>query len=217
MKRKLTRQTLDELAQTMKCLTTDEQKNYVGGKVILVSKNGTMSSSHNADIAGTLISGYKDMEEDSENTYFCVMGLAGEESHIHKSTGTVTSVENYGESDSNYTLQGSAINIQTLEFLSKTTNVEWGMLEDAVQGEGESKVPSRLFTSGNSSSVDVYGMNRDENGKPIPYTGFDSIYHTHPQGSDPSEIDDGMAKKLKDYGVTKNYVVNPLTGKVVPY
>lgn len=92
------------------------------------------------------------------------------------------------------------------------------MFENAEQKEGESKGPSHLFTSGNSSTIEEYGGDAyDENGQRISYKGFDTLYHTHPQGTPASETDMQTKEGLKKRGVTNNYVLNPHTGKIMPY
>lgn len=211
MAKKLTRKTLDELAETMTILSKDEQMEVIGGKVVIIDKTGKISTTTDPTMA-SIISDYNSLESDSEKTYFCVLDDKNGVK-MHSSIGTINSVERYGSDDHGYTLEGSAINTSVLSFIAKHTNVEWGMLEDRKQKDGEEKVDSRLFTSCRSTEVVVYGAGaKDDKNNLVPYNGYDTFYHTHPYGVEPSDADKEVKGILEQQGIDKHYIIDKRNG-----
>lgn len=87
------------------------------------------------------------------------------------------------------------------------------MLEDRKQKDGEEKVDSRLFTSCRSTEVVVYGAGaKDDKNNLVPYNGYDTIYHTHPYGVEPSDADKEVKGILEQQGIDQHYIIDKRNG-----
>lgn len=198
MAKKLTRKTLDQLAESMIILCKEEQMDFIGGKMVIATQNGELSTTFDSNIIGSIISDYKTMEDDKEKVYWCVLDNNGGYK-VHSSVGTINSSESYANGLS---IQGSAVNKDTFKFLSQNTDVEWGMFEDNQQDESEEKVASQLFTSGRSHDIVPPGRKPGQS----TYGGFDTMYHSHPTSGDASPSDLENANIFDDRGIKDQYI-----------
>ena len=157
---KLTKESLAELAKVMPQLSEEEQRDCVGGKVVIVDQNGNLVRGNNQ-----IINDYQAREQDTEHVYWYVTGDDGKVLNSIMSNGSVSSSNNNG-SVKDMDMEGTAVNKNVMKFLSSSTSVEWGMA--LREEESNSGFYGRISTSDNCD------LSSDS------YTGYTEWYHSHP-------------------------------------
>lgn len=207
--KKISKESLAHLAEVMPQLSENEQRECVGGKVVIVDRNGNVLRGNSQ-----IINGYTKLESDTENVYWYVMGKDGNIQSSYKSAGSVSN-NNPNGAMNNMDFEGTGINKNVMAFLSENTNVEWGMA--LREDEATSGYYGRLNTSNDPGQVDVldYG------------TGYTEWYHSHPfddrRGNEfgPSSGDYEVVSMLTDekngYNYKKCTVYEARTGEWITF
>lgn len=207
--KQLTKKNLAELAKTMPSLSESEQKNFIGGTVVIVDRHGNIVQGNNQ-----LIKDYSTLNADKENVYWYVQGKDGTIENNFKSAGSISN-NNHNGAINDMDMEGTAINKDVMSFLACNTDVEWSMaLRDE---ESNSGYYGRINTSNSPDKVDVldYG------------TGYTEWYHSHPfdnrrpEELGPSSGDYEVANKLTSedsgYNYKKCTVYEARTGEWITY
>ena len=194
--KKLTKKSLEELAQVMPVLSEMEMRECIGGDMIILNREGQILSTGDTEMYRGVIPDYDIKMNDEKNTHWVVISPSGDFVGSCSSMGSLK--RNGSEYDSgvaninNLDLEGSAINKDVLKFLGNNTDVEWMMLEN------ESGNYSRLMTDNKENGVSVDGG---------MLSGYTTVYHTHPDidGKDPlpSQVDRNSISDFQAGGIQK--------------
>ena len=129
--KQLTKKNLAELAKTMPSLSESEQKNFIGGTVVIVDRHGNIVQGNNQ-----LIKDYSTLNADKENVYWYVQGKDGTIENNFKSAGSISNNDHNGAIN-DMDMEGTAINKDVMSFLACNTDVEWSMaLRDEESNSG---------------------------------------------------------------------------------
>ena len=209
--KKLTKKSLRELAVIMPQLSEVEQRDFVGGDVIVVDKDGHYlggdASQFKEKIAGIGYD-YEKVANDPTHTLWVIEKYSGRFDSCYLGDGSIKNNKDSGSKDE-FDFEGTGINRDALRFLGEHTNVEWMMYED-MSGEY-----GRLQTSHLSDGFN--GMiSSNMNGH--TYT---TAIHTHPdmEGKDPkpSKLDTSMTGAFIDAGFDKCMIYSAKTNSWVVY
>lgn len=173
--KKLTKSSLEELAQTMPVLSEMEQRMCIGGDLVIVDEKGSILDPALHPNMSKIISGIELKQNDNSQTHWYVVSSGGGKVLDNCTVnGRVNSVSGMSLAGNDPVLEGSAVTTNVLKMLGDHTDVEWMMAEKASGNFG------RLTTSKDPTRV-YYDPNKlKEN-----WGGFSDIYHTHPyQGRD---------------------------------
>ena len=146
-------------------LSEEEQRECVGGTVVLVDRKGNVlrASDHKS-----LIPDFWKKEKDEDHVYWFVMDKNEKTITSYVSDGSLhNNTLNGGMNDMD--MEGSAVNKNVLEFLSPNTSVEWGMAlkeDDSISG-----YYGRIVTSNDEGNVELTHH----------ITGYTEWYHSHPK------------------------------------
>lgn len=214
MAKKITRQTLEQLATSFAALSKEEQHTYIGGGIIVVDCNGAVISDNSIL---SKISAYQQMSDESDKTYWVVYDPKRGGSTPFATNG---SISNKSTADPNVCfdgypitdISGTAVTKELLAYLAERTKVEWGAMIDSTGNRG-----GRLYSSGLSMAVyrpsDLQG-------------GYDLSYHTHPffdphSETEPSyklsESDRDLAEEDAKKGVKKSAYYDAESNQWVVY
>lgn len=165
--KKLTKSSLEELAQTMPVLSEQEQSLYVGGDIYIMDQNGRIIDTQSSSTAhGLLIQGtgpdnsgvYTDLESG-------VMPVA--KKYDIEESGVVV-----GQGEE-LCFEGENVKLSLFEFLANNTKVEWGMSYN--KGEDGGYLDTR-----HQESSSTHRGSRDK---------YDSFVHNHAGGTGASPDD----------------------------
>ena len=202
--KKLTKSSLEELAQVMPVLSEKEQRMYMGssGDVMALDMNGNVIN--DTAMLREQIPDYDKQVADTKNTYWYVFNgdqIVGN----CVSEGTVK----FNEVPSGYAnvrdMEGTAVNRDVLQMLGESTDIEWMMFQN-------DSGYARLITEQRPDGVD-YQIANDQN--------YNTVCHTHPEltGYNPRPSDEDRASTglFMDMGIDKCMIYSDLTNSWIVY
>lgn len=165
--KKLTKSSLEELAQTMPVLSEQEQSMYVGGDIYIMDARGNLLRTDPSSTAhGLFIQG---MEAGDSGVYTDLKSgvmLSEETYSVKGESGTVTEKQAL-------IMQGPDLDVSLFEFMAEHTIVEWGMSYNKGENGG-------YMDTTHEKNVVSHKFNPNK---------YDSFIHNHAGGTGPSPDD----------------------------
>lgn len=170
MAKKVARLSLDRMKQQMKVISLKEKESITGGKVVNIDQEGRVLSTTDEHSGWTYINIVK-LDYSAGYNSFKVLQTWSTQREIN---------ENKGLGFNSYS--GEGVTFDLFKFLSKYTDVEWGM-------HNNDQYNIIIETTHGKASI-----------RPGYYEGYNGFYHNHQYNPFPSGSDYNGKEYLKKYG-----------------